>query len=209
MRKGFQFIVVLYVGFLGGHLLSLSVLTGWIHAGIPWSTGPGLVLLVTAALTVPAVSGKPLYCQHLCPHGVIQEWVHLAAKGRWRVDLPARAARWLRIVAPLLIVLGTAWVILHAPFEIAHIEPFDAYIIRTAGVATLTIAVLGILASAFIPMGFCRFACPTGAILNFVRARGREDRFSLRDAAAILMVLLALLLTRLHKPIHDWILSDL
>lgn len=209
LRRAFQGVVVLYVGFLGGHLLSLSVLTGWIHAGIPWSTGPGLVLLAAAALMVPAVSGKPLYCQHLCPHGVLQEWVHLAAKGRWRMEIPARAGRILRITAPLLIALGTGWVILHAPFEIAHIEPFDAYMVRTAGLATITIAVLGLIASAFVPMGFCRYACPTGAILNFVRNRGTSDRFSLRDASALGMMALAALLSQFHKPIHDWILSGL
>lgn len=209
LRRCFQIIVVVYVGFLGGHLISLSVLTGWVHAGIPWSTGPGLVLLVAAALTLPIVSGKPLYCQHLCPHGVLQEWVHLAAKGRWRINLPPRAARWLRLIAPLLIAIGTGWVILHAPFEIAHIEPFDAYMIRTAGIASLSIAVISILSSALVPMGFCRYACPTGALLNFVRSRGSEDRFSVRDASALAMVLLAFTLTHFHKSIHDWILSDL
>jgi hypothetical protein len=209
LRRAFQCVVVLYVGFLGGHLLSLSVLTGWIHSGLPWSTGSGLVLLGTAALMVPAVSGKPLYCQHLCPHGVLQEWVHLAANGRWRIDIPARASRVLRLIAPLLIAVGTGWVILHAPFEIAHIEPFDAYMIRTAGIATITIAILGIIASAFVPMGFCRYACPTGAVLNFIRNRGSADRFSTRDTAALLMTLTAILLSQFHKPIIDWILSDL
>jgi hypothetical protein len=125
------------------------------------------------------------------------------------MEIPARAGRILRITAPLLIALGTGWVILHAPFEIAHIEPFDAYMVRTAGLATITIAVLGLIASAFVPMGFCRYACPTGAILNFVRNRGTSDRFSIRDASALGMMALAALLSQFHKPIHDWILSGL
>ncbi len=48
------------------------------------------------------------------------------------------------------------------------------------------------------PQAYCRFGCPTGALLNFVRARGATDRFSRRDAVALVFVLLAIALNVHH-----------
>jgi NosR/NirI family transcriptional regulator, nitrous oxide reductase regulator len=75
------------------------------------------------------------------------------------------------------------------PFDLAGIEPFAAYIVRSAGVATLSVAVIGLVASFFVPQAYCRFGFPTGALRNFVRARGPTDNFTRRDKAALLLVL--------------------
>jgi NosR/NirI family nitrous oxide reductase transcriptional regulator len=40
-------------------------------------------------------------------------------------------------------------------------------------------------------MAYCRYGCPTGALLNFLAAGGRPDRFSRRDAMAFAFLLLA------------------
>jgi hypothetical protein len=78
------------------------------------------------------------------------------------------------------------------PFNLAAIEPFDAYVPRVAGGATLTIAVVGLLASLLEPMAYCRYGCPTGAVLNYVRRRGVGDGFQKRDLAALALLALAL-----------------
>jgi hypothetical protein len=40
-------------------------------------------------------------------------------------------------------------------------------------------------------MAYCRFGCPTGTVLNYLRLHGRSDRFTLRDGAAVALVGLA------------------
>ena len=91
------------------------------------------------------------------------------------------------------------------PLDLAGVEPFAAYVFRTAGVATLVIAVVGLVASWFVPQAYCRFGCPTGALLNFVRARGPTDRFGARDAAALAFVAAAAALNYFHLPLIQWV----
>ena len=89
--------------------------------------------------------------------------------------------------------------------DLAGLEPFAAYILRSAGLATLTVAAVGLVASFFVPQAYCRFGCPTGALLNFVRARGAADRFSRRDAVALFLVGLAALLNWKYLAVILWI----
>jgi NosR/NirI family transcriptional regulator, nitrous oxide reductase regulator len=91
------------------------------------------------------------------------------------------------------------------PTDLANIEPFDAYIVRTAGVATIVIAVVGLIAAAFVPMAYCKYGCPTGLVLNFVRSHGKADTFGRRDLVAGLLVLLAVGLYQTYPMVHHWV----
>ena len=202
LRRGFQVVVIAYVGFINGDLLAQSLIAGWAQAGVPWRSAPGLVLLLAASLAVPWTTRKALYCQHLCPHGAAQELLHAIAPKRWRVALPAGFDAGLRWLPPLLLGVVILVSILVLPIDLADLEPFDAYIIRAAGWATITIAVTGLIASLFVPMAYCHYGCPTGALLNFVRARGPTDHFSRRDLSAALLVTFATVLTWKFHVIH-------
>lgn len=209
LRRSFQIAVIGYVGFINGDLLAQSLIVGWTQAGaVPWRTAPGLVLLLATALAVPLAARKPIYCHHICPHGAAQMLLHRMAPKRWRINLRADFARGLRWLPALL--LGTVIVIsmLVLPIDLAHIEPFDAYVIRTAGWATIAIAIAGLIASLFVPMAYCHYGCPTGALLEFVRGRGLTDRFSQRDVAALLLVALAAVLSWKYAAIHAWIVGS-
>ena len=87
-----------------------------------------------------------------------------------------------------LFALLFAW-----PLNLASLEPFDAWVWRTAGIATLLIACIGLIASLFIPQAYCRFGCPTGALLNFVRSSGSADRWGRRDWTALGFVMAGLM----------------
>ena len=56
-------------------------------------------------------------------------------------------------------------------------------------------------------MAYCHYGCPTGALLNFIRWHGTNDRLGSRDVAALFLVLLAFVLSRLDVPLHDWLRS--
>ena len=202
LRRSFQILVILYVGFLSAALLAQSLFVGWSQAGAPWRTAPGLVLLLAAALAVPWTTGKALYCQHLCPHGAAQELLAQWTPRRWRIALPRDFAAGLRWLPPLLLGVVLIVTFLTLPLDLAHLEPFDAYSLRAAGFATIAIAVAGLLAAPFVPMAYCHYGCPTGALLNFIRSHGPEDRFSRRDFAALLLVLLAGTLAWYYPVIH-------
>jgi hypothetical protein len=204
LRRGFQVLVIVYVGFITGDLLAQSLIVGWAQNGAPWRSAPGLVLLLAAALVVPWVTGKPLYCQHLCPHGAAQELMHKLAPRRWRIGVRADLDRALRWLAPGLLVVVLAIAFLQLPIDLAHLEPFDAYVIRAAGWITGGLAVAGLIASLFVPMAYCHYGCPTGALLNFVRGHGKRDRFGQRDIVAALLVALAWALSHYYLPIHGW-----
>jgi polyferredoxin len=207
MRRGFQVLVIVYVGFINGDLLAQSIFVGWAEHGIPSRTAPGLVLLLAAALVIPWTTGKPLYCQHICPHGAAQELLHRIAPRRWRLHLRADVDRALRWLPPglLFVVLGAALLLL--PIDPAHLEPFDAYVIRSAGWATITIATVGLIASLFVPIAYCHYGCPTGAVLNFIRRHGSPDQFGRRELTALVLVAFAWLLSRYHVPIHAWMVA--
>ncbi|MEO6786180.1 MAG: 4Fe-4S binding protein [Chthoniobacteraceae bacterium] len=208
LRRGFQALVIGYVGFINADLLAQTLFVGWAENGVPWRTAPGLVLMLAAAFIVPWTTGKPLYCQQLCPHGHMQELIARIAPKRWRIALPknfAAGLRWLPLLT-LAMILGVVMLVL--PHDLASFEPFDAYAIHTAGWATIAIAVAGLVAACFVPMAYCHYGCPTGALLNFIRGRGPADRFCRRDIAALFLVLLAFGLSRLDVRFHDWLQSD-
>jgi NosR/NirI family nitrous oxide reductase transcriptional regulator len=77
--------------------------------------------------------------------------------------------------------------------SLVNIEPFDAYLFRVAGAITLSIAVVGLIASAFVPMAYCRFGCPTGAMLNLFILGGSRGGLIKRDYAVFFLLALALL----------------
>jgi Na+-translocating ferredoxin:NAD+ oxidoreductase RnfG subunit len=189
VRIGFQLMLIGYLGFLHGEMLSQALLVGWAQNGVAWRSAPGLVLLVVAALLVPLVSRRQFYCHHLCPHGAAQQLI----KGLlpWKLHLHRRAARVLSVLPLALLGCVLAVALLRLPLNLAAIEPFDAYLFRVAGWATISIAVGGLVAALFLPMAYCRFGCPTGALLNYLRLHGKSDRFSLRDVAAVALVAMA------------------
>ena len=105
-KRPFQIALIVYVGFISGDLLAQTLFAGWARAGVPWSTAPGLVLLGAAALMVPWVSRKPLYCHHICPHGAAQELIGRFRPARFNVTLSAGVVRGLEYL-PFALLLFT------------------------------------------------------------------------------------------------------
>jgi len=204
-KRPYQIALIVYVGFVAGDLIALKLFAGWTRSGIPWTTAPGLVLLAAAALLVPWTTRRPFYCHQICPHGAAQELISHYRPARWLVTLPANVIRGLEFLPTGLLLLTLAVAALALPLDLAGLEPFAAYVVRSAGWATLAVAGVGLVAACFVPQAYCRFGCPTGALLNFVRARGATDRFSLRDAVALVFVALAAALNWGYVPLIIWV----
>jgi hypothetical protein len=96
---------------------------------------------------------------------------------------------------------------MNLPLNPASVEPFDAYLIQTAGWATIIVAIVGLIAAAFIPQAYCKYGCPTGTLLEFIRSHGHADHFARRDLAAGLMVVFVAVVYFYHDPLHAWIVG--
>jgi len=197
LRKGktarlvLRLLLIFYLGLVNGDLLSQALLVGWAQSGVPWQFALSLVLLSLAALIVPLSTRKQFYCSHLCPHGAAQQLLRIHV--RWKLKVSRRITRMLEWIPILLLGMIVVVAMRHLPLRLVNIEPFDAYVFRLAGWATITIAVVGLGVSAFIPMAYCRFGCPTGAMLNLLIPGGRGAGTIRRDRVAGILLALALL----------------
>lgn len=189
-RRLFQLAVIGLIGVVNGDLVSQAVLIGWSQSGVPWRLAPGLVVITAAALLVPMVSRRQPYCQHLCPHGAVQQL--LIRRIRWQWKLPRRLHGFLLLIPFVLLVAVVVIAMTGLPVSVVNLEPFDAWVIGLAGIAAATIAIVGLIASLFVPMAYCRYGCPTGALLQFLRFHSRSDRLTCHDAAAGIVAALSI-----------------
>ena len=190
-RIFWQVIVVIFLGILLGDLLSQALLLGWARHGLPFSDSWGLLFLAAAALIIPWATGHQLYCHQLCPHGFLQRW--LGKLPVRPIKIPPKLHQLLSMLPALLLIILVASVIVGASLNLPDWEGFDAWLWRSAGFATITIAVVGLIASIFSPLAYCKFGCPTGALFKFLRKSSGTKDFSLRDLVAGLLCLAALL----------------
>jgi hypothetical protein len=189
LRIGYQVVVICWMGLMNGDMVSQALLLGWAQSGIPWQNAFGLTLLTVAALLVPISTGRNVYCAQICPHGAVQQLVRRRLP--WQAKLSPRILAGLRYLPLLLIVWVVAIGLLHLPFSPVDIEPFDAWLWSIAGVATIVVAVAGLVASLFIPMAYCRFGCPTGAVLDYIGGGGKN--WNRRDTFVLILVVTSFL----------------
>ncbi len=188
VRVAFSTAVVIALGFIGGDFVSQSLLVGWAAGGVPVRTSPGMVVLCAGAFLVPWVTGKGIYCQQICPHGLLQDFV--AQLSRWRWSIRADIRRALRWLPACLLVVILAAALVGMPVDFSRFEPFDAFLLTTAAGLCVVWALLGLGAATVVPRAYCRFACPTGALLDALRA-GRGTAVMLGRREWLLVALAA------------------
>lgn len=174
--------IFVYLGLVSGDLLAQSLLVAWAESGVPWRVTPGLAILGLTAFLIPGLAKNPVYCTHLCPHGHAQRWLMKILPARWKIRIHEDAKWGLKSIPVFLFAIVLLTTFLKLPFDLAGIEPFDAYLIRSAGIATICVAIVGLIFSIFVPMGYCKYGCPTGALLEFVR----RSRFDLKDVIGLI-----------------------
>jgi FMN-binding domain/4Fe-4S binding domain len=193
--------IMLTIGWLGlacGTFLSQAYIFSICGSFSGWRLlkPPGLLLIL--AILVPVISGRPLYCNHLCPHGAAQELIGKISSRTTRLSHHTLKAL---ISIPSLILLALLFlVILGMPAAgTAWAEPFSAFLVLRARfsaipLTAIILALLSLLLSIFFKRPWCRFACPTGALLRFLRRPSPQARFEKSDLLAGAAALSALLL---------------
>ncbi|MFV1968336.1 MAG: FMN-binding protein [Pirellulaceae bacterium] len=190
VRVMFRLVLIAYLGLINGDMLSQAMLVGWSQSGIPWRSATGLVVLTAAALLLPVLARRNIYCGYLCPHGAAQR--ALSNRLPWRFRLPRRVSLFLSLGPAALLLWCIVVALAPLPYSLVDIEPFNAWVLAVAGWATMTVAVVGLIASLFVPMAYCRYGCPTGMVLSYLKFHSRSDRWTLRDWTAVGLLLVAI-----------------
>jgi len=197
VRTAWQLLLVAGLGLWLGQMVSLSLFVGWARYGLPGGPTAGLVALGAIALLVPWSTRRQAYCHQICPHGAAQEL--LGRFPKLHIRLSARTHQWLRVI-PFILLGGAFLAALVWPrWSLGQIEPFDAWVLSGVALSSLILAGLGLVVAVFIPQGFCKYGCPTGALLNFTRTQSQHETWAKRDTFAVLLLLVGALLT-LGRP---------
>jgi len=186
--------VIVVIGLWSGNLISMALVAGWSAEGVPWRLAPGLSAIAAVTLFTPPIAKSNPYCNHLCPHGAIQQLIKPGSRRRRHLKLSRTANRWLtRIPGATLVVAYVALVAIPS-LDLSSWEPFHAYLIRIAGWGSFALALATLALAAVIPMGYCRLGCPTGRMIDYLRRTALSDRIQKSDFVAIGMLLIALVL---------------
>lgn len=181
------------IGLWSGNLLSMALIAGWSAEGIAWRLAPGLSAIAIVALLAPPLTKSNPYCNHLCPHGALQQLIRPAPKSRRHWKLRTRLQRWLLFLPGVTLVAAYVALILFPSIDLSSWEPFHAYLFRIAGWGSLALAILTLAVSAVIPMGYCRLGCPTGKLLDYLRRSAVSNRIAVSDYVAVALLAFALL----------------
>jgi polyferredoxin len=147
---------------------------------------------VIVALIVPSFSKTNPYCNHLCPHGAIQQLMRPTSESRRRLAIGPRWNRWLRLIPGFILVVAYLTLWMMPATDLSSWEPFHAYLFRIAGWGSLCLAGFSLLVSAMFPMAHCRWACPTGRMIDYLRFSAASGRLQFADLVAFGLLVLAI-----------------
>lgn len=191
IRRVWLILVVVVIGLWAGNLISMALVAGWSAEGVAWRLAPGLAMITAIAFLLPPLTKSNPYCNHLCPHGALQQLVKPTAKSRRKRNPPRRLSRALSFLPGILLTIAYGCLVIYPKTDLSSWEPFHAYLFQIAGWGSIAFALATLVFSAFVPMGFCRFGCPTGRLLDHLRRKATSDRIQLADGVALGLLALA------------------
>ncbi len=162
--------LLLNVGVLGlwtGTFVSCSLLLNVFANGISLpavATMAAPAVMLVTAFVYPLFGRGGHYCAHVCPFGSAQELA-----GRLCRRKPVMPQRLVRALTTLRNVLwGVLMVLMLTGIWSAWMdyELFTAFLVGSASVGVLVAAVAVLVISVFVPRPYCRFVCPTGALMK-------------------------------------------
>jgi len=123
-----------------------------------------LIILLAFALGAALIKGN-FYCAYVCPFGSLQELAGRAKTPKCRPSETAhRNASWLKWI----ILLMTVFAIATSVDAFRSIEPFALFFSRTYQPIVWAQAGIILLGSLFVIRPWCKYFCPTGAVLGLI-----------------------------------------
>lgn len=159
--------MVLNVAVLGlwcGSFLSMSQFVSWVSSGVNLSVSVVAVLLLVVTVVMPLVGKKGSYCHLHCPLGAAQ--VLMGRVPFTKIKIKGRLAKFLGNMRYyiLMALLFIMW--LGFGFELIDYELFSVFVFESASGVVLILGGVFLVLSLFITRPYCRFVCPTGALIT-------------------------------------------
>lgn len=155
----------LWTGTFVSYTLFLRLFAGGVSLSAIGTLAAPLLMLIVALL-YPLAGRSGHYCAHVCPFGSAQELAGKLSRRKLRITprvlrvlTALRNLLWGVLMALLLTGTCTAWI---------DYELFMAFIYSSASVWVIVLAVLFLVLSVWVPRPYCRFVCPTGALMKSV-----------------------------------------
>ncbi len=158
---------VVVLGFWCGSFLSLSTFVSWAANGVNLSLSIITFFMFAVILVMPLLGKKGTYCQMHCPMGSAQELIGHAPIKKWKIK--PNMVKHLNNVRYYILsaLLFLMWI--GVGFELINYEIFSAFIVSSASAIVLVMASVFLVLSLFISRPYCRFVCPTGALLTITQ----------------------------------------
>ena len=155
----------LWTGTFVSYTLFMRIFAGGVSlSAIGALAAPMLMLIV--ALIYPLAGRSGHYCANVCPFGSAQELAGKLSRRKLRITPRVlkllsvlRNLLWGVLMALLLTGTCTAWI---------DYELFTAFLYSSASVWVIVLAALFLVLSVWVPRPYCRFVCPTGALVKSV-----------------------------------------
>lgn len=155
----------LWTGTFVSYTLFIRLFAGGVSLSAIGTLAAPLLMLIVALL-YPLAGRSGHYCAHVCPFGSAQELAGKLSRRKLRITphvlrvlTALRNLLWGVLMALLLTGTCTAWI---------DYELFTAFIYSSASVWVILLAGLFLVLSVWVPRPYCRFVCPTGALLKSV-----------------------------------------
>lgn len=155
----------LWTGTFVSYTLFLRLFAGGVSLSAIGTLAAPLLMLIVALL-YPLAGRSGHYCAHVCPFGSAQELAGKLSRRKLRITprvlsvlTALRNLLWGVLMALLLTGTCTAWI---------DYELFTAFIYSSASVWVIVLAMLFLVLSVWVPRPYCRFVCPTGALMKSV-----------------------------------------
>lgn len=192
LRRGWLLAVWMVIGFWTGNLVSLALVAGWATAGVTWQFAIGLVCMAAVAFMIPASSRSNPYCNHLCPHGAIQQLIRPGSTSKRHIKLTQRWQRFFIAMPPMTLAGVYLLLLLRPRSDVSIFEPFHAYLWQAASWSSIVFALATIVAACCVPMAYCRFGCPTGRLIEHVRMKSTSGRWTRFDSVGLGLLMMAI-----------------
>ena len=155
----------LWTGTFVSYTLFLRVFSGGVSLSTIGALAAPLLMLIVA-LIYPLAGRSGHYCANVCPFGSAQELAGKLSRRKLRITPRVlkllsvlRNLLWGVLMALLLTGTCTAWI---------DYELFTAFLYSSASVWVIVLAALFLVLSVWVPRPYCRFVCPTGALIKSV-----------------------------------------
>ena len=155
----------LWTGTFVSYTLFLRIFAGGVSLSAIGAFAAPLLMLIVA-LIYPLAGRSGHYCANICPFGSAQELAGKLSRRKLRITPRVlkllsvlRNLLWGVLMALLLTGTCTAWI---------DYELFTAFLYSSASVWVIVLAMLFLVLSVWVPRPYCRFVCPTGALVKSV-----------------------------------------